>query len=244
MDRDWRRSARRSSCPADGASPSRRPNPSTSSGRALPARPARPRSRPATTSRCWAGSGCAVAAPPAARPSPARYPVVEAGTGLVSGFLVWHFGYTPDAAARAAADLGPDRADRDRPRSPAAARRDHPAAALGRPALSRALWPAPGREPLRREPVGRRDWRHGWLPESLAGLPRLPAGHRQGGHGLRRLQVVRGAARVARLPDVSADPPALGADRRRYWHRPRSRWAGTAARNPFRSARTSQPLAS
>ena len=30
---------------------------------------------------------------------PARYPVVEALTGLVSGFLVWHFGYTADAAA-------------------------------------------------------------------------------------------------------------------------------------------------
>mgnify|MGYP001295612439 CR=1 FL=1 len=27
----------------------------------------------------------------------ARYPVVEAFTGLVSGFLVWQFGYTPDA---------------------------------------------------------------------------------------------------------------------------------------------------
>ena len=30
---------------------------------------------------------------------PARYPVVEAITGLLSGFLVWHFGYTPDAVA-------------------------------------------------------------------------------------------------------------------------------------------------
>jgi leader peptidase (prepilin peptidase)/N-methyltransferase len=30
---------------------------------------------------------------------PVRYPVIEAFTGLVSGFLVWHFGYTADAAA-------------------------------------------------------------------------------------------------------------------------------------------------
>jgi leader peptidase (prepilin peptidase)/N-methyltransferase len=29
---------------------------------------------------------------------PLRYPLVEAATGLVSGFLVWRFGYTPDAA--------------------------------------------------------------------------------------------------------------------------------------------------
>ena len=30
---------------------------------------------------------------------PVRYPVIEACTGLVSGFLVWHFGYTVDAVA-------------------------------------------------------------------------------------------------------------------------------------------------
>ena len=30
---------------------------------------------------------------------PVRYPVIEAATGLVSAYLVWHFGATPDAAA-------------------------------------------------------------------------------------------------------------------------------------------------
>jgi leader peptidase (prepilin peptidase)/N-methyltransferase len=30
---------------------------------------------------------------------PVRYPVVEALTGLVTGFLIWHFGFTPDAIA-------------------------------------------------------------------------------------------------------------------------------------------------
>jgi leader peptidase (prepilin peptidase)/N-methyltransferase len=30
---------------------------------------------------------------------PARYPVVEAGTGLLSGFVVWHFGFSPEAIA-------------------------------------------------------------------------------------------------------------------------------------------------
>jgi len=30
---------------------------------------------------------------------PVRYPVIEAATGLVSGLVVWHFGYTADAVA-------------------------------------------------------------------------------------------------------------------------------------------------
>lgn len=32
-------------------------------------------------------------------PIPVRYPLVEAATGLISGFVVWHFGATPDALA-------------------------------------------------------------------------------------------------------------------------------------------------
>jgi len=30
---------------------------------------------------------------------PARYPLVEAGTGLLSGFVAWHFGFSPEAIA-------------------------------------------------------------------------------------------------------------------------------------------------
>ncbi|MEO8224792.1 MAG: A24 family peptidase [Gammaproteobacteria bacterium] len=43
----------------------------------------------------WLRGRCAACS----APIPARYPVVEALTGLVSGYLVWRFGYTIDAAA-------------------------------------------------------------------------------------------------------------------------------------------------
>ena len=37
----------------------------------------------------------------------ARYPVVEAFTALVTAWLVWHFGYTTDAAAAVVVSLKP-----------------------------------------------------------------------------------------------------------------------------------------
>lgn len=43
----------------------------------------------------WLRGRCAACS----APIPVRYPVVEAFTGLVSAWLVWHFGYTVDAAA-------------------------------------------------------------------------------------------------------------------------------------------------
>ena len=118
--------ARPAARPADCRSLQPRP------ARAPPARPARPRSRPATTSRCWAGSGCAAAAPPAARQSPLRYPVVEAvhrpGVGLAR--LAFRL-YARGASRALAAHLVADRARPDRPRPPVPARRHHAAAAVG-----------------------------------------------------------------------------------------------------------------
>ena len=58
------------------------------------------------------------------------------------------------------------------------------------------------------------------LPEPVERLSSVQAAHRQGRHGLRRLQAVRRAGRVARVADAAVDHPAVGVHRRRGRHRP------------------------
>ena len=82
MDRDWRQQCAevfnlaqpRSACPACKA-------------------PIKARHNIPVLGWLWLHGRCAACGAPIS----ARYPLVEAVTGLVSGFLVWHFGYTPEA---------------------------------------------------------------------------------------------------------------------------------------------------
>jgi leader peptidase (prepilin peptidase)/N-methyltransferase len=71
-----------------------------------------------------------------AAPISIRYPLVEATTGVLFAFAAWHFGYPPPASG-AAVHRALVALTVHRLRHPAAARRHHAAAALGRPAVQR-----------------------------------------------------------------------------------------------------------
>ena len=105
---------------------------------------------------------------------------------------------------------------RHRHRSSAAARQHDAAAGVARPAAQpRADDPVDrtaGRSALQHHRCG------GRLSEPVERLSRVPPAHRQGRHGLRRLQAVRRARRVARLADAAADHPAVRVHRRRGRH--------------------------
>jgi leader peptidase (prepilin peptidase)/N-methyltransferase len=108
MDRDWRRECAALLQPSAGAGvgapPPSQANPGPAD--AEPFNLVRPRSAcPACKTPIkarhnvpvlgwlWLRGRCAACG----AAIPARYPLVEASTGLVSGFLVWHFGYTLEA---------------------------------------------------------------------------------------------------------------------------------------------------
>lgn len=93
-----------------------------------------------------------------------------------------------------------------------ASRRHHPALAVGRTAVVGAA--------LDRRASGRRGMgRCSGLSLAVAGLLGLQAGHRQGRHGLRRLQAVCRAGRLVRLAGTRAHHPDLVGDWRHRGHR-------------------------
>ena len=97
MDRAWRRECVALLAAPGDASPHSEPFNLIRPGSACPAckTPIKVRHNVPVLGWLWLRGRCA-----ACRAAiPARYPVVEASTGLVSGFLVAHFGYTPDAVA-------------------------------------------------------------------------------------------------------------------------------------------------
>lgn len=97
MDRAWRRECAALVAGPGDASPDFEPFNLIRPGSACPAckTPIKVRHNVPVLGWLWLRGRCAACG----AAIPARYPVVEAGTGLVSGFLVWHFGYTPDAVA-------------------------------------------------------------------------------------------------------------------------------------------------
>jgi leader peptidase (prepilin peptidase)/N-methyltransferase len=103
MDRAWRREYETLMLPATGAGPAAaeptavEPFDLIRPRSACPACqvPIRARHNVPVLGWLWLRGRCAACG----AAIPARYPVVEAFTGLVSGFLVWHFGLTPDALA-------------------------------------------------------------------------------------------------------------------------------------------------
>ncbi len=101
MDRAWRREcAALSGSPGDASphtSPEAEPFNLVRPRSACPAckTPIKARHNVPVLGWLWLRGRCAACS----APIPARYPVVEAITGLLSGYLVWHFGYTPEAVA-------------------------------------------------------------------------------------------------------------------------------------------------
>ena len=168
-----------------------------------------------------------------------RYPLVELATGVLSAFVAWHFGFGVAGARGAGVHLVPDRADDDRLRHAVPARPlTYPLLWLG---LIVSLWHPVGR---RRVPVAPRDsiigaaagylslWSVYWL---------FKLHHRQGRHGLRRLQAVRRARRLAGLEDAAAHHRVrLGRGRggRHRGHDPRSAGAATRRSRSGRSSRS------
>jgi leader peptidase (prepilin peptidase) / N-methyltransferase len=97
MDREWRQQCAALSGPAASASATAEPFNLVRPRSACPSckAPIKARHNVPLLGWLWLRGRCA-----ACRAAiPVRYPVIEAFTGLVSGFLVWHFGYTLDAAA-------------------------------------------------------------------------------------------------------------------------------------------------
>ena len=125
-------------------------------------------------------------------------------TGVLSGFIAWQFGFGLAARGRAGVHLVPDRADDDRLRHAVPARLAHLPAAVARPA-GEPLASGLGRR--RALPVGPRDSHHRRgrrLSQPVERVLAVQAAHRQGRHGLRRLQAAGRARRLARLADAAA----------------------------------------
>ena len=97
MDREWRLQCAALTAPSADASAAAEPFNLVRPRSACPSckTPVKARHNVPLLSWLWLRGRCASCG----AAIPIRYPVVEAFTGLVSGFLVWHFGYTPDAAA-------------------------------------------------------------------------------------------------------------------------------------------------
>jgi leader peptidase (prepilin peptidase)/N-methyltransferase len=101
MDREWRRQAETLLIPATGGVAGTGPDPEpfdlVRPRSACPGcrTPIKARHNVPVLGWLWLRGRCAACG---AAISP-RYPLVEAGTGLVSGFLVWQFGPTPGAVA-------------------------------------------------------------------------------------------------------------------------------------------------
>ncbi len=97
MDREWRQQCAALSGPADAASADAEPFNLVRPRSACPSckTPIKAHHNVPVLGWLWLRGRCATCS----AAIPVRYPVIEAGTGLVSGFLVWHFGYTPDAVA-------------------------------------------------------------------------------------------------------------------------------------------------
>ncbi|MBL8202168.1 MAG: prepilin peptidase [Chromatiales bacterium] len=96
MERAWRRESEALLVPAGGsAAVAAEPFDLVRPRSACPAckAPIKARHNVPVLGWLWLRGRCAACGAPIS----ARYPVVEALTGLVSGFLVWQFGYTPDA---------------------------------------------------------------------------------------------------------------------------------------------------
>ncbi len=97
MDREWRQQCAALSGPADDASANAEPFNLVRPRSACPScrTPIKARHNVPVLGWLWLHGRCAACS----AAIPVRYPVIEACTGLVSGFLVWHFGYTTDAVA-------------------------------------------------------------------------------------------------------------------------------------------------
>ena len=97
MDREWRQQCAALSGPADDASADAEPFNLVRPRSGCPncKTPIKARHNIPLLGWLWLRGRCAACS----AAIPVRYPVIEAATGLASGFLVWHFGYTPDAAA-------------------------------------------------------------------------------------------------------------------------------------------------
>ncbi len=146
-----------------------------------------------------------------------RYPLVELATAdRAFAVVAWHFGFGWQAALALVFSCVPHRADRHRCGPPVAAGRADAATAVARPArepLARSAACATGR--MRDALIGAAA---GYLV-AVGRVPALPAGHRQGRHGLRRLQAVRRDRRLARLADAAAGAAPLRRGRCRGRHR-------------------------
>ena len=97
MDREWRQQCAALAGPAGGPSADAEPFSLVRPRSACPncKTPIKARHNVPLLGWLWLRGRCVACS----AAIPVRYPLIEAGTGLVSGFLVWHFGYTPDAAA-------------------------------------------------------------------------------------------------------------------------------------------------
>jgi leader peptidase (prepilin peptidase)/N-methyltransferase len=97
MDRAWRRECAALLAAPGDASPEAEPFNLVRPRSACPAcrTPIKARHNVPVLGWLWLRGRCAACSVPIS----ARYPVVEAITGLLSGYLVWHFGYTPEAVA-------------------------------------------------------------------------------------------------------------------------------------------------
>ena len=172
----------------------------TWSCRARPARPARRRSAPAEHSapELAAAARALRQLPGAHQRCAIRWS--NCCAGMLTAAVAWQFGFGCAGAAAAGGHLVPDRADRHRPGSSAAARLADAAAAVGRAARLACVWTPLRHRSLPVEP-GERHRRRGASATSACGpsitLFRLL--HRQGRHGLRRFQAAGRARRLARL---------------------------------------------
>ena len=244
LERQWRAQCAELAAARHAASATpAEPSPSTSSCRARPAPPARRRSRALQnipvlswlllSGRC---AGCGHASSP-------RYPLVEAAHRHRSRRRGLEVRLRLARARRAGAHLVPGRAHVHR----------HRHQLLPDSLTLPLLWLGLLRQPAGARPraAARCRWtcarassaRSPAISSLWTRLPPVQAAHRQGRHGLRRLQAARRARRLARLADAAADHPDRRGGRRGGRHRHPVRCRSRAARPRSRSGRTSRPPA-